>query len=148
MLIGETIKMPFDEIEQLLLSINKILIKNQEKDFKNVVNDSSKIVSNTDFHRYEIFYIELMNYKFSMCSFRGSFIENSEFINCEFSDCSFLTTIIFDTRFINCKFNNCIFMFAELNNITIENCFLQNCYFRENWVNGEKENKCFFLKST
>lgn len=142
--MGKLLKMSYNKIEQLLLSINENLINNQQKDFQNIVENSLEVVSNIDFHRYEIFYVELISYKFFMCSFRGSFVENSEFINCEFNCCSFLTTIIFNTKFTNCQFNNCVFMFAELTNNMMENCYLQNCYFRENWINGEEKSECFF----
>ncbi|MDK4534974.1 hypothetical protein QGZ99_07730 [Kingella kingae] len=91
--------MILDKIEKLLSDINKSLHQNDERDFATLISDKSSVISNFNFHRYEIFHQKVVNIKFYSSSFRGTFMEQNVFINCEFLNCAFVTTIINNTQF-------------------------------------------------
>ena len=76
-----------NEIQKLLSNITESLTKVDVKDLDAFISGEFTHVTNIDFHRYEISHREVINVKFSLSSFRGTFIAQSSFTNCDFVNC-------------------------------------------------------------
>ncbi|WP_373820167.1 pentapeptide repeat-containing protein [Glaesserella sp.] len=114
-------------IEKMLYEINQNLIKDDSFDLFETIK-KYKVVKNKDFHRYEIIHKNIQGINFVESSFRGVFIESSEFSNCNFERCSFVAANIVNSKFSNCKFKDCIFLSHFVDENLEDNCLFLNCY--------------------
>lgn len=131
-----------NEIQKLLSNITKSLTKVDVKDLDAFISSEFTHVTNIDFHRYEISHREVINVKFSLSSFRGTFIMYSSFTNCSFVNCSFVTTLVSNTKFTNCTFTNCVFRAMHIEDNVIRNCTFKNCFIGDNIFSSDESVSC------
>lgn len=131
-----------NEIQKLLSNITKSLTKVDVKDLDAFISGEFTHVTNIDFHRYEISHREVINVKFSLSSFRGTFIAQSSFTNCNFVNCSFIATMFSNTRFTNCTFTDCVFRAMHIEDNVIRNCTFKNCFIGDNIFSSVESISC------
>ena len=131
--------MKFKNYFQILqISLTKVDVK----DLDAFISGEFTQVTNIDFHRYEISHREVINVKFSLSSFRGTFIVQSSFTNCNFINCSFIATMFSNTRFTNCTFTDCVFRAMHIEDNVIRNCTFKNCFIGDNIFSSAESISC------